>query len=493
LAAKDLSRLHCVAGLKLAQQGLSQATVQGKARIMPQIIDVSRSARPFVIIKWVSVFLLIRSINGLINVPATLVKRLSTAQADVWDPLWFLIFFAVWAILFWVAWGNRSVISAIRRMNLLAFVTLALFFLFSSFYFADLGLDNPIVVIGALFFAWMILGSVALIRAAHANFRGYNGDLRQLVNWFEHHFATLGPRPPVRARRPLLGSALIAAGIVGMAASIGIPQEIWERYDDREGRLRNYFYLLPFASFILARMYFAPAIETLLTTDRRLPVLFLRSFFDERGWAKAAGREGYINVAAPLIDYSLESRLAEHFGHIGPFIAVGSPRWRGGVGPHLGAARAQLSNDEWQQKILSWMDISSAIVFMPALTHWTGWELEQIIARGHVRKTVLVFPEFYQFFPFFGRRKRDAELRLAQLRERLTGTPWFAAIGKLDSPHRLRALLLHEDGDVTAIMSRPKNRSSYHIAAMLAHHILITGHRSAIAPPDWASSHIKRA
>jgi hypothetical protein len=145
------------------------------------------------------------------------------------------------------------------------------------------------------------------------------------------------------------------------------------------------------------------------------------------------------------------------------------------------------------KKILSWMDISSAIVFMPALTHWTGWELEQVIARGHVRKTVLVFPEFFRFFPFPGCRKRDARLRVAQLRERLTGTPWFAAIDKLEAPLRLRALLLHEDGDVTAIMSRPKNRSSYHIAALLAHHILITGHRSAIAPPPRASSHFERS
>jgi hypothetical protein len=80
--------------LKFAQRGLSQLTAQG--RIMLHIIDVSRSAKPFVIIKWASVFLLVSSIQGLISVPAILVKNLITAEAGLSDLLRSLIFFAIW-------------------------------------------------------------------------------------------------------------------------------------------------------------------------------------------------------------------------------------------------------------------------------------------------------------------------------------------------------------------------------------------------------------
>jgi hypothetical protein len=260
--------------------------------------------------------------------------------------------------LFWIGWGNTGVVSATRRINLLAFVIFAIVILFEILRLSNIFLlrelynfDNREVVgeisINALLFAVVILGPFAIIRAAHAKFRGYDGNLLQLVNWFKHYFATLGPRPPIRARRPILGSTIIAIGVVGVAATVFIPQEIWEIvdwYDDSQGRLRSIFYLLPLGLFVSARTYFAPAIENLLTTDRRSPVLFLRSFFDERGWAENSMQPG-----VAILDYSLEAQHAEHFGHIGPFIAVGSPRWRDRNAPHVGAARAQLSNDEWQK------------------------------------------------------------------------------------------------------------------------------------------------
>jgi hypothetical protein len=135
--------------------------------------------------------------------------------------------------------------------------------------------------------------------------------------------------------------------------------------------------------FLRARVEFQPKAEALLQSDPRSPVLFLRSFSeDERVSFKEAMTQ------ETLFDVSLEDGLARHFSSTGPFIAVGSP---GQAVPVLGAARASLSNAEWQSKVVDWMDSASLIIIVPGITHFVEWEFRQIVQRGHAGKLILLF------------------------------------------------------------------------------------------------------
>jgi hypothetical protein len=83
--------------------------------------------------------------------------------------------------------------------------------------------------------------------------------------------------------------------------------------------------LLAFLGFFFllkSRQYLQVSPDSLLSTDDRKPILFLRSFMDdpfteiEISWAEIA----------KVLDFSLETRLANYFMHFGPFIAVGLPQ-----------------------------------------------------------------------------------------------------------------------------------------------------------------------
>src|SRR5262249_41107579 len=124
---------------------------------------------------------------------------------------------------------------------------------------------------------------------------------------------------------------------------------------------------------ITARRYFQVSADSLLAVDKRKPILFLRSFADDEqvkfGDSDTSSSYGLpdrlpdvnstqdsnldrpedpLAVAArssrpigwkaskTLLDFSLETRLSNHFTYFGPFIAVGSPKE---PVPQIGAAR----------------------------------------------------------------------------------------------------------------------------------------------------------
>ena len=134
---------------------------------------------------------------------------------------------------------------------------------------------------------------------------------------------------------------------------------------------------------IYARHYLRPDFRTILANDHRPPVVFLRSFADDE-------QLKYQRADSSWYDFSLESRLGDHFSSIGPFIAVGKP---GDKAPHLGAARAAFSDEEWQGAVINWMSQAALIVVMIGRTHWVDWELRRTIERGYVNKLIIVFPQ----------------------------------------------------------------------------------------------------
>jgi hypothetical protein len=84
-------------------------------------------------------------------------------------------------------------------------------------------------------------------------------------------------------------------------------------------RMTNQLTLLGFFLLVRARRYFQVSVDSLLAVDKRPPILFLRSFDDDE-------RQKYADSRRALLDFSLETRLANHFHRFGPFIAIGSPK-----------------------------------------------------------------------------------------------------------------------------------------------------------------------
>ena len=225
-----------------------------------------------------------------------------------------------------------------------------------------------------------------------------------------------------------------------------------------------------FLFFLYARRDLQPSAERLLEGDHRAAILLLRSFVDDE-------KVSYQSADFGLIDFSLESRLAAHFGRIGPFIAIASPNDKS---LQIGAARALLSEAEWQNVVLEWMDRAQLLILMAGVTHWVEWELCQVVARGYTRKLIVMFPQI---------RKRsevakNAGERLARLRAAFEATPYADPLASLDLPEHIRALRFGPEGHVEAVTSKTRNRDSYHLGALVAHYLML---RASVGKPADAA------
>jgi hypothetical protein len=230
--------------------------------------------------------------------------------------------------------------------------------------------------------------------------------------------------------------------------------------------------LISLGGFILlikSRQYFQVSADSLLAADRRQPILFLRAFVDDPSMAVQATTAQIIK----LVDFSVETRLANHFMDFGPFIAVGSPRDNV---PVPGAARVQLSDDQWQQWVTERMGTSGIIVMYAGVTHWVGWELSQVVEAGMTRKLILLFPS--PVAPKGTKRKKkqlaallaeDLTNRLARVKATFTGTRWQAAWEQVSAPETLIAAHLDETGAVTLFRSKRRNNDAFQIAVEITH------------------------
>lgn len=225
--------------------------------------------------------------------------------------------------------------------------------------------------------------------------------------------------------------------------------------------------LLGFFLLLRARRYFQVDADSLLAVDQRPPILFLRSFEDDE-------KGSYARSNKALLDFSLETRLCNHFSRFGPFVAIGSPKE---TVPQLGAARVLLSDDEWQPRVLSWMKEANLIIMYSGKTHWVNWELQKVLENGCATRLILMIPEIKSW----RRSKRRAEIsaRVEQIREVFKSTPWNEDLLRFNDLAGLRAMLFRADGSMVIVKSQSRRRDSYHLAALLAHQVLLESEVSA--------------
>ena len=146
--------------------------------------------------------------------------------------------------------------------------------------------------------------------------------------------------------------------------------------------------------FWLARRLGAANARRLMLRDPRPPVLYLRSFGDDRLRLRTAtlGRLSLVGRFTLRRFDRFEEVLVRHLSRYGPVIAVSPPSTR--LAP-LAAARETIYSADWQAVVTSWMAQSARIVFLAPpgrVTEGLQWELRAVAEHGQWDKAIMVVP-----------------------------------------------------------------------------------------------------
>jgi hypothetical protein len=435
-------------------------------------IDIDRPARTLAVLRWSDGILVLGCGFGALAMLPDLVLALISSQ---WLDL--VVQGAIAATLAFAAytgWRHVGVIDPrVWRSYLWVFPLLAALTVFMALALATTwrsqgakSLENVqsfVTVVGLLEFVGIAVpGFVCVLLLRRTRIAPLGVRLEDVLVGLSDRGGSSGlaltKRERIGARRGL------AYGLLGVAVLLGTtfaPLPTEGRQGANVLRLTLQLNVLAFFLIVRARRYFQVSADSLLVVDKRPPVLFLRSFTDDE-------RQQYGNSQHALLDFSLETRLANHFHRFGPFIAIGSPKE---TVPQPGAARVLLRDDEWQGRVLGWMKEAYLIIMYCGTTQWVNWELSQVIGSGRATSLILMFPEIKGWRP--SRRKRDIAARVEQIRDVFKDTPWNEELLAFSDYAGLRAMLFRADGSVVIVRSRSRSRDAYHLAALIAHQQLL--------------------
>ena len=146
--------------------------------------------------------------------------------------------------------------------------------------------------------------------------------------------------------------------------------------------------------FLVARRLGSADARRLMLRDPRPPVLYLRSFTDDRLrlWTATLGRPSLVERFTPRRFDRFEEVLVRHLSRYGPVIAVNPPGTR--LTP-LGAARETIEPANWHSAVAGWMAHSALIVFLAPpsrVTQGMHWELRTVAEHGQLDKALVVVP-----------------------------------------------------------------------------------------------------
>ena len=280
---------------------------------------------------------------------------------------------------------------------------------------------------------------------------------------------TEGPAPedPDKASKRIRATLYVVLGVLIVA--ICIPLWIAARPG---GALLPLGIILPIAAmywaFTRARRVLQRSATLALQQDTRTPILFLRSFRDDKTKVKQRVRLLGLPGEQPI---RLEEAMGAVIRRYGPFFAVGEP----GEGlPQLGAARTYLPKDRWQDTVLGWIRTSRLTVMLCGPTAFIDWELQKVVEANRLDRLLLLVPP--------GRKagaSREAKARQARwdnVARSLAATPFGPALGAID----ITTLLLVQfrpNGELLAYRSTHDLVQDYELALTLALHAALAGGR----------------
>jgi hypothetical protein len=232
--------------------------------------------------------------------------------------------------------------------------------------------------------------------------------------WRRYERRELGPggaAPWIRPRSIGVAVAALAIGVLGLGVAFVIKglRYLVLRPTLAQLRWADFFGVAPRsvgliflpAGFLLAvagaslsrtaRALAQAGTHVVVETDKRAPMLYLRSFEDD-----AVALASIVSARRPFIELfsvrgadPFEESLAWELATYGPVVAVARP---GGSIATLGAAREFLSDSTWRSEVAERMADAAAITVAIGATDGLHWEVRQIIDAGHLAKTVFVFP-----------------------------------------------------------------------------------------------------
>jgi len=137
-----------------------------------------------------------------------------------------------------------------------------------------------------------------------------------------------------------------------------------------------------------ARRHRAVPANKLLLYDRRPPVVYCRSFWDEfeddRSWRRVV----YNSWRAARGHLTEEQQVAKVVSELGPFIALGAPEDRL---PELGASRLYVASD-WQEQFITLISRAQLVILRPGNTPGFWWELESVIKARPPERMLFLLP-----------------------------------------------------------------------------------------------------
>ncbi|WP_447985834.1 hypothetical protein [Nitrospira sp. Nam74] len=139
-----------------------------------------------------------------------------------------------------------------------------------------------------------------------------------------------------------------------------------------------------------AQIRMIASLDAVRSDDSRKPILFLRSFQDDRISLNSAMAPFLVRILDPgSSSDSLEFLILKTLDYIGPLVCIGNPTDHA---PPPGAAREYVSDTEWRNLVLRIMNDCVFIIVGVQGSHGLMWEIETIRNDRYGRKTLFLFP-----------------------------------------------------------------------------------------------------
>jgi hypothetical protein len=138
----------------------------------------------------------------------------------------------------------------------------------------------------------------------------------------------------------------------------------------------------------LAHRRAAGSYQTITRQDTRAPILFLRSFKEEKRLLAAPARSLLAKVLRLTASKrTLDEIVLDAASPVGPVVALGIPAEEA---PPLGAARFYANDAEWQEAVRGLVQQSRAVIICVEDGEGVLWELTHLLAEAHLTKTLCV-------------------------------------------------------------------------------------------------------
>ena len=129
--------------------------------------------------------------------------------------------------------------------------------------------------------------------------------------------------------------------------------------------------------------------EQVLLRDKRAPVLYLRSFRDDRDRSFWEGLVAIVLSAPRLFLASQEEHIAGVLGQVGPVIAIASARARHQA---LGAHRLYTTEEQWRDRVCELLTESRLVIILAPSTENAWWELAMASKLSRPSSILIWFP-----------------------------------------------------------------------------------------------------